>query len=339
MGCVVAVGRDRDLRGDVCVAADRILVTGGAGFLGSHLVGRLLADGRQVVVLDNFSRGHPQRLAGLACETVHGDVRDPAVTADAMAGCSSVVHMACVQGTRAFYTDPRTVLDVAVRGMTSVLAACEKTGCRDLLFLSSSEVYGQPARLPAREDVPLVIPDVRNPRYSYAGGKITGELMAVAWQREGVLDRVIIARPHNIFGPAAGTDHVIPQLCVKMNRLICEYPAGVIPLPVQGDGTQTRAFCYVDDCTEQLALLLGKVPAGTGVWHVGTTDERNIASVAHAVALCYGRQVTLMATPPLEGAPSRRVPDTSRIAALGYVSRVPFEEGLARTVDWYRQAA
>ena len=311
----------------------RYLITGGAGFVGSALARRLVAGGHEVRVLDDFSRGRAERVAG--CEIINSDVRLPGYVISAMQGCDTVIHMAYLQGTQSFYAEPRQVLDVAVRGMTSVLQACERTGCGDLLLVSSSEAYQVAAEVPTPETVPLSVPDPLNPRYSYGGGKIISELMAIAWQRTGVLDRAVIARPHNIFAADMGREHVIPEFCLRMNDLIREHPEGIIPFPIQGTGDETRSFCYIDDCTDQLCLLLEKA-GPLGVWHVGTMDERTIAEVAHGVAECYGREIKVVPGTLPKGSPPRRLPDTAKIAALGYSPQVTFAEGLKRTVEWYR---
>lgn len=316
----------------------RYLVTGGAGFLGASLVRRLLEDGHQVTVLDNFSRGDAERLRGLDVMTRQGDVRDLGDVMAAMQGCECVVHAAYLQGTQTFYTESRLVLDVALRGMLNVLSACEATGCTQLMLISSSEAYQVASVVPTPETVACSVPDPLNPRYSYGGGKIACEIMANAWARTGVLDRVIIARPHNIFGPDGGREHVIPEFCLRMNQLVRQHPEGIIPFPVQGTGEETRSFCFVDDCVDQLALLLAKVPDGQHIYHVGNMDERTIADVAHEVAACYGREVKVIPGTLPKGSPPRRLPDISKLRALvpGYRPSVTFSEGLERTVAWYR---
>ncbi len=311
-------------------------MTGGAGFIGSALTERLLADGHQVCVLDDFSRGKLRRLdhlAGGGLTTVHGDIRDPAAVTRAMQGCELTAHLAYLQGTQTFYVEPRQVLDVALRGIVNVLSACETTGCGSLLLMSSSEAYQTAPVVPTPEDVPLTVPDVLNPRYSYGGGKIASELAALAWQRAGVLDRLVIARPHNIFGPDMGREHVIPEFCLRMNRLVQEHPHGIIPFPVQGTGRETRSFCWIGDCTAQLKLLLA---GADGVYHVGTMDERTIADVAHAVARCYKREIKVVPGTLLKGSPLRRLPDTSKIRALGWDGDTAFSWALGQTAAWYR---
>lgn len=322
----------------------RILVTGGAGFVGSALVKRLCADGQEVRVLDDMSRGRPERLAGTGADIFYGDVRDPGAVTRAMHGCGSVVHAAYLQGTQTFYAEPRAVLDTALRGILNVLDACERTGCGELLLISSSEAYQVAPVVPTPEDVPLTVPDPLNPRYSYGGGKIASELAALAWQRAGVLDRLVIARPHNIFGEDMGREHVIPEFAIRMNELFrlpryngTKTVTEPVPFPIQGTGEETRSFCYIDDCTDQIALLLDPWTPG-GIYNVGTMNEITIAEVAHQMAACYNRTVKIEPGSLPKGSPPRRLPDTAKIAALtpGPQAVTPFAEGLARTVSWYK---
>jgi dTDP-glucose 4,6-dehydratase/UDP-glucose 4-epimerase len=311
------------------------LVTGGAGFVGSALVRRLAVDGHEVTVLDDMSRGNPARLEGVGCQVKPGDIRDSYLVKRAMQGCDAVVHLAYLQGTQTFYIESRQVLDVAMRGMLNVLDACEATGCADLLLMSSSEAYQTAPVVPTPEDVPLSVPDVLNPRYSYGGGKIASELLALAWQRLGVLDRVVIARPHNIYGKSGGYEHVIPEFGARIARLVQEHPTGVIPFPVQGTGQETRSFCHITDCIDALALLLDKKTAG-GVYHVGTPEEVTIAELVSLIGAHYNRDVKLQPGVLPQGSPPRRCPDISKIRALGYEPKVKLTDGLGPVLDWYR---
>lgn len=324
----------------------RYLVTGGAGFIGSALVRRLLDDGHGVSVLDDFSRGKRRRLPAFAdLSVIQGDVRDVSAVTRAMHGCDAVAHCAYVQGTQTFYAEPRQVLDVALRGMLSVLDACAVTGCGSLLLISSSEAYQVASKVPTPEDIALTVPDPLNPRYSYGGGKIASELMALAWQRSGVLDKVVIARPHNIYGPDMGKEHVIPEFCLRMNQLTADDQGGrghgtgePLPFRIQGTGQETRSFCWIGDCVDQLALLLNPgTPAG--IYHVGTMNEITISQVAHMIAAMYGREIKLEPGTLPQGSPPRRLPDLAKICKLagGRMYPKPFTAGLRETVAWYQE--
>lgn len=318
----------------------RYLVTGGAGFIGSALVKRLVSDGHEVAVLDNFSRGHLERLRGLPVTIMCGDIRNPEYVDRAIQGADAVVHLAYLQGTQTFYAEPREVLDVALTGMLNLLKACAQWGCGDFMLVSSSEAYQVASEVPTPEDIPLVVPDALNPRYSYGGGKIACELMAHAWHRTGVLDRVQVVRPHNIIGPDMGWEHVIPQFCERMNTLTAAQPDGIIEFPIQGTGQETRSFCYIDDCIDQIRAVQEHAPRkGAEVYHLGVEDERTIGEVAHAVATCYGRGIKVIPGSLPQGSPTRRLPDTGKVRALlpeGW-RPVLFGQAVYDTVSWYRQ--
>jgi nucleoside-diphosphate-sugar epimerase len=324
----------------------KYLVTGGAGFIGSALTKSLLKDGHRVNVLDNFSRGKEARLYAAQARIFDGDIRDEYLVKRAMQGCDAVIHLAYLQGTQTFYSEPRQVLDVALRGILNVLSACEATGCADLLLVSSSEAYQVAPVTPTPENIPLVVPDVLNPRYSYGGGKIASEITALAWQRTGVLDRLIIARPHNIIGPDMGREHVVPEFALRMNRLTAEQPSGLIDFPIQGSGLETRSFCYIDDCVDQLTLLLDKAPQGAEVYHVGVEIEKTISQVAVEVARNYFRDIQITPGKLPQGSPPRRLPDTRKIRELvagpdnpNYppgCGSVSFKDAIAKTVRWYQ---
>jgi nucleoside-diphosphate-sugar epimerase len=284
-----------------------------------------------------LSRGRADRIRDIpGIRFIEGDVRDPEIVRTAMSGCDSVIHYAYIQGTSNFYAHPRLILDVALRGILNILEACDKTGCRELMLMSSSEAY-EVAELPTPETTPLCVPNPLNPRYSYGGGKLISEITSVAWARDGFLDRLIIVRPHNIIGPDMRTQHVVPMFAERMNELVTKQPEGLIRFPIQGTGNETRSFCYVDDFTDQLMLLLEKA-GPLGIWHAGAMDERHIYEVAHAVAACYGREIQVVPGSLPEGSPLRRLPDTRKIQDLGYPGpKVPFAEAIRRTVLWYQE--
>jgi nucleoside-diphosphate-sugar epimerase len=313
----------------------RILVTGGSGFIGSGLVKALVMAGHHVRVLDDNSRGSPHRLAEVAndIEFTAGDVRDAAVVEQAMQTMDEVHHLAFVNGTEFFYSRPDLVLDVGVRGMINVIDACRKHDVGRLLLASSSEVYQTPPKVPTDETAPLSVPDPLNPRYSYGGGKLISELMAINFGRK-YFERVLIFRPHNIYGPDMGWEHVIPQFASRLDAAAKKHRSGKLRFEIQGTGKETRSFCFIDDLVAGVMLMLEK-GVHLGIYHVGTAEEITIAELAGRIAAASGREIDLVPGTPAAGGAERRCPDISKLAGLGYKPRVPLSEGLKPTLDWY----
>lgn len=313
---------------------NRTLVTGGTGFIGSALVRALLGRGDQIRIFDNQSRGTARRLADVAAdvEVLAGDVRDARAVRRATQGIDRLIHLAYVNGTQFFYERPELVLEVAVKGMINVLDACRANAVRELVLASSSEVYQEPPRVPTDESAPLVVPDPLNPRYSYGGGKIIAELMAINFGRTG-FDRVVIFRPHNVYGPDMGWEHVIPQLTLRL-RDLAGRSDGPVRLPVLGTGQETRSFTFIDDLVAGVLILLDR-GQHLGIYNVGSDDEISIASLAREIGRCFGRDVEVMPGDGPAGGPRRRCPDIGRLRALGFAPKVPLRTGLPPTVHWY----
>jgi nucleoside-diphosphate-sugar epimerase len=313
------------------------LVTGGTGFLGSALVRRLAGEGNRVRVFDNQSRGRIGRLSDVAdsIEYVSGDIRNPSEVEKAVKGVDSVCHLAFVNGTEFFYTKPQLVLEVGVKGIVNVLDACLQHNVPELVLASSSEVYQDPPTIPTSETVSLSIPDPMNPRWSYSAGKIISEMMAINYGRTR-FSRVMIFRPHNVYGPDMGWEHVIPQFALRMQRLAAN--SGALRFPIQGTGTQTRSFVFIDDFIDGLmAMLRGGMHLNT--YNIGTLEEVTISDLARMVGDLFNKRIEVVPGPPAAGGTCRRCPDIAKIAALGFSPRVSLREGLAITVDWYRENA
>jgi len=313
----------------------RILVTGGSGFIGSGLVKALVRAGNQVRVLDDNSRGSARRLREVPADIdfIAGDIRNAEAVAAAAAGMDEVHHLAFVNGTEFFYKAPDLVLDVGVRGMINVIDACRHQGIGTLLLASSSEVYQTPPKIPTDETAPLTVPDPLNPRYSYGAGKLISEIMAINYGRK-FFERVLIFRPHNVYGPDMGFEHVIPQFALRLYALAEQHPAGPLRFAIQGTGAETRSFCFIDDLVAGI-LVMREKGEHLGIYHVGTTEEVTIADLARRVARAAGREVDLVAGEAAAGGTLRRCPDISKLAGLGYKPRVPLDEGLRPTLDWY----
>jgi nucleoside-diphosphate-sugar epimerase len=315
----------------------KFLVTGGTGFIGSAVTRRLVQDGHFVRVLDDNSRGANRRLADIlgSFELQTGDVRDPAVVARAVEGMDAVHHLAFVNGTEHFYSMPETVLEVGVKGMMNVIDACRKYDVGTLILASSSEVYQTPSKIPTAEDAPLIVPDPMNARYSYGGGKIISELLAINFGRKH-FERVLIYRPHNVYGPDMGWEHVIPQFAVRLGRLVQEHSQGIIPFPIQGTGKETRSFCYIDDLVDGV-MLVQERGAHMGIYHIGAQEEVTVAELARRIAVCFGRDIQVQPGQLTEGSTQRRCPDISKLAALGYSPRFSLQDGLPVICEWYKK--
>jgi nucleoside-diphosphate-sugar epimerase len=311
------------------------LVTGGTGFIGSALVKGLLAAGATVRSFDNDSRGSASKLGDARhdVELIVGDIRDPAAVRQAVHGMDTVCHLAYINGTEYFYSHPELILEVATKGIMNVLDACIAEGVRDFVLASSSEVYQGPPVIPTVENVPLVVPDVLNPRFSYGGGKIISELLTVNYGRKH-FDHTLICRPHNVYGPDMGREHVIPQFILRLQESAQRQPEGVIPFPIQGTGEETRAFMYIEDFTRALICVMEQ-GEHLGIYHLGTEREVSISTLAHMAAAACGRTIQVVPGELLAGSTPRRCPDVGKLTALGFVPVVSLEEGLAKTAAWY----
>jgi dTDP-glucose 4,6-dehydratase/UDP-glucose 4-epimerase len=316
-------------------ARKHYLVTGGSGFIGAAVVRRLLAAGHRVRILDNHSRGSMRRLADVAgdVELATADVRDADAVSRAACGVDAVVHLAYVNGTEFFYSKPWTVLEVGVRGMLNVLDACRLHDVPELVLASTSEVYQTPPTVPTPEEVPLCVPDVMNPRYSYGGGKIACELLAINFGRTH-FDRLLVFRPHNVYGPDMGTEHVLPQMIERAVEAIDARPSGPVPLTIQGDGRQTRAFVHVADFGDAFMAMLER-GVHLGIYNIGNPEELAIADVATRIVRYFGREPRLEHVLAPAGATPHRCPDIAKLAALGYHPRISFDAGLPSVADWY----
>ncbi|MGL6042363.1 MAG: NAD-dependent epimerase/dehydratase family protein, partial [Sandaracinobacteroides sp.] len=237
----------------------RYLVTGGTGFIGSALVSRLVKDGHMVRVVDNDLRGSKKRLDHVIkdIDLVACDVRDIDAMTDAAKGCESILHLAALNGTENFYNRPDLVLDVGIRGMYGALEAAKRNGIEEFVLMSSSEAYQTPPVVPTDETVPLMIPDPWNPRYSYGGSKLISEIMMANYHRD-LFKKTVIVRPHNVYGPDMGWEHVIPQFVMRAKSQIEKHPTGPVPVDVQGDGSQTRSFIHISDFIDGFMLAVEK---------------------------------------------------------------------------------
>ena len=313
----------------------RAVVTGGGGFIGAQLVKKLVHDGWNVTVVDNMLRGDAQRLIGVwdAVKIVNCDVRDQDALERAFAGADVIMHLAAVNGTENFYKEPELVLDVGLRGALAVVNAGRAAGVPDLVVASSAEVYQAAAVVPTPESVELTLPNSLNPRYSYGGSKIVTELIAFNYAQEHYR-RVQVFRPHNVYGPDMGWKHVVPQFIIRAIQGRDSNSSAPVPFDIQGDGDETRAFCYVDDAVRGILAMYAH-GGHREVYHIGNDHEVTIRDLANRIGRILGVDLDVRPGAAALGATVRRCPDISKMRTLGYRPRVDLDEGLQRSVDWY----
>lgn len=316
-------------------ALAKTLVTGGTGFIGNNLVRALVREGHDVRVMDNNIRGKQSNLDDLLSdiEVVTGDMRVLDDVKSAVKGVEVVHHLAFINGTEHFYNAPDLVMDVGVRGHLNIMDASAEEGVETFVYASSSEVYQTPPTIPTPEDVPGVVPDVKNPRYSYGGSKLMGELLTLHYATECTMRRVIY-RPHNIYGSAMGFEHVIPQLARKIYDASNGLKQRTATIQIQGTGEETRAYCHVSDAVSGILLTAGQ-GMDREVYHVGRQVETSILELIARMGEVMGVEVEIVPGPLQPGSTKRRCPDVSKLESLGYEPVVTLEKGLAQTLPWY----
>lgn len=307
----------------------RVLLLGGAGFIGLHLASRLLAEGHAVTIVDDFSRGKRDPwLVGLGACLVSADLTSPAAYASLEREWDQIYMLAAVVGVRNVESDPARVLRVNTLALMHLLDWMDPS--TRLFFASTSEAYagGVSAGLvpvPTPEGVPLVIEDVASPRFTYAISKMLGEAAVLH-----SASNAVIGRFHNVYGPRMGADHVIPELSLRAAR-------GEDPFVLYG-ADQSRAFCYVDDAVSAMVGLMGSAAATGRIVHIGDSFETNIGDLAKLVLRVAGRSPSIRQVPAPVGSVARRCPDLGLLRSLiGYEPSVSLEEGVRRTFTWYRE--
>ncbi len=324
----------------------KILITGGAGFIGLHLAKKLGSDSSNTIVIaDNFQRGKEDAELKLLLRQKNIKLATIDVTkADDFprlgSGYDVVYHLAAINGTSNFYKIPDQVIKVGAVGTINILEWFVMHNSKGkLIFASSSEAYagltkllGNRFPMPTPEAVPLVIEDPKNVRWSYAASKILGEAAMFSYGKARNLSRFAIVRYHNIYGPRMGYEHVIPQF---MQRILSKED----PFVIHG-GEQTRSFCHVDDAVRATQLVAEREETNSEIVHIGRSDaEIRITDLAKRLFKLTGHNPRIKEEPPPEGSVTRRCPNVSKLAGLGFKPAVDLTEGLKQTYEWYRQNA
>lgn len=311
---------------------NKFFVTGGSGFLGASLVKKLVREGNQVKIFDNLIRGNLRKLGEVRnmIEICEGDIRDEKKLLKESRGYDVFLHLAAINGTKFFYSRPQEVLDVAVRGILNAVEVSKKNKIKKFIFSSSSEVYQTPKVIPTKENVELIVPDVFNPRYSYGGGKIISELICLNYYKD-FFEKMLIFRPHNVFGPDMGYEHVIPELILKANEIRIKTKK---KLTLKGNGKQKRAFMYINDFTDALDKVIKK-GINKNIYNIGNSQEISIMNLAKLILKLMNIKTNINVSSAPVGETTRRCPENSKIRKLGYKQLHSLEDGLKETIDWY----
>jgi UDP-glucose 4-epimerase len=318
----------------------RVLITGGAGFVGSHLAEALLNRGDEVFVLDNLSTGSIHNIAHLKGHaqfhyTIDSVTNEP-LLAELIDRADTVVHLAAAVGVKLIVEAPVHTIETNVHGTEVVLKHANKKK-KLVLIASTSEVYGKSVEVPFREDADLVLGPTAKHRWAYACSKMIDEFLALAYWKERKLP-VVIVRLFNTVGPRQTGQYgmVIPNF-------VRQALAGQ-PITVFGDGTQSRSFTYVGDVVRAMVALMNEPRAVGQVFNIGNGTEITIADLAGKVKQLTGSSSAIVRVPydqayeaGFEDMP-RRVPDISKVRALvGYEPTVELDEILTRVIEYFRQ--
>jgi UDP-N-acetylglucosamine/UDP-N-acetyl-alpha-D-glucosaminouronate 4-epimerase len=308
----------------------KYLVTGGAGFIGSNLVRRILAEGHEVVVLDNFATGKRENLADIAAQItlIEGDIRDRKTVAEAVVGCKAIFHEAALGSVPRSVKDPATSHDVNVNGTINVLEAAREAGVKRVIFAASSSAYGNQPKSPKHEGmVPL-------PISPYAASKLSCEFYLRAYAAAYGMETLCL-RYFNVYGPRQDPNGayaaVIPAFVSRILRN--ERPV------VWGDGEQSRDFCYVDNvCSANWLAANAPASVCTGqVVNIACNQATSLNQILSTIKALLKSDIQPDYRAERAGDVKHSLADISLARKLiGYEPTVLFEQGLAKAIDWYR---
>ena len=280
-----------------------------------------------VKIFDDNSRGSIKKISKFKkkIKFIKGDIRNKKSLYKALKNTDAVIHLAYVNGTKNFYKMPVKVLDIAVKGILNVLEGCIKYKINQLYLASSSEVYQTPETIPTKEEVILKIPNIYNPRYSYGGGKILTELMGVHYGKK-FFKKLIIFRPHNVYGERMGYDHVIPEMIKRFKSLKGR------KFKIQGSGNEIRSFIYIDDFIGAFNLILNK-GKHLNIYNIGTGSKIKIKDLVFKIARILNKKITIKKTPLTKGSTKIRVPNINKIKKLGFKPKFSLDMGLKKIIN------
>lgn len=320
--------------------AKNILITGGTGFVGLHLTRYLLKEEplAEIVIVDNLFRGKRDSdleavLKNPRIRLIEADLTDKSAFKKINRHFDQVYHLAAINGTKFFYEIPHEVLRVNIESLLNILAWFCKGDHGKLIFSSSGETYAGSiqvgiAKIPTPETVPLTIIDPQNPRWSYGGSKIIGELLCLNYARM-YKKQIAVVRFHNFYGPRMGFEHVIPEFCKRIIK-------GKNPFTING-GKETRAFCFIEDGVRALYLAMQSENSSGEIINLGNDKEEiSIQELAKLLFKVTGKNPDIKLENAPEGSVMRRCPDISKARKLlRYEPKIKLEDGLRQTWEWY----
>jgi len=300
------------------------LVTGGTGFIGSNICELLIKANHNVKVFDNNSRGSTSKIKKIRKKIrfIKGDIRSKESLNRALKNTDAVIHLAYINGTKYFYSKPVLILDVAVKGILNIIEACIKNKVKELYLASSSEVYQTPNKIPTDELEALKIPDIFNPRYSYGGGKILSELMGIHYGKK-YFKKLVIFRPHNVYGPDMGREHVIPEFINRFKTLKKR------KFKIQGTGNEIRSFIYIEDFIEAFNLIL-KRGKHLNIYNIGTSEKIKIKDLAYKLSRIFKKKIIIKKMALAKGGTKIRVPSINKIKRFGFKPKFNLNKGLRK---------
>jgi len=302
----------------------KALITGGAGFIGSHLAHRLIQDGNEAVVVDNLSTGSLENIAGLkdnaGFKFIKGDIRDQKTIESAIKKCDKVFHLAAAVGVQLIADNPVNTIETNISGSQVVLEAANKNKC-PIFIASTSEVYGKSEAVPFREDDDIVLGSTSMPRWAYACSKAVDEFLGFAFHQQYSLD-VVIGRFFNTIGPRQTGRYgmVVPRFI--------ESALANKPIRIYGTGKQSRCFCYVEDVVDAVIRLMDCEKAVGEAFNIGSDDEITVEALAGKIIEITGSK-SKKEFISYEAAYGRPIEDMMR--------RVPCIDRIKDAIDWKPQ--
>ncbi len=322
----------------------KILVTGGAGFIGYHLCKKILEDKKaSILIVDNLQRGKMDAdfknlLKDKRVKFVNADLTKEAFFKKLPKDFDHVYHLAAVNGTKWFYKMPEEVLRINTLSLIYILEWIKGLQKKPkFCFTSSNEAYAGALSafgklpLPTPENVPLIVEDTYNPRWTYGATKLIGEMFAIYYAQSFKIPTVIV-RPHNFYGPRAGFDHVIPEMA---KRIIDKTDLFTV-----FGSDETRSFCYIDDAVEAMTMLMDSKKVGytlAETVHIGDNEEVTMLELANRFFKVAGwKPKKIIKRSGLPGSVKRRLGDVTKIKKLaGWKPKTSLDKGLKQTFEWY----